>query len=88
MFNQELTRHASRRIQQRAIPVFILDLLERFGAEQRQGKSDHIFFDKCSVRRLKQHFGGSRGLRIIEPWLNIYVVMGDDGSVITVGHRR
>jgi len=82
-----LSRHASVRLQQRAIPPYVLELLERFGSEARCGGASRLFFDKPARRRLARHMGGPRGLRHVEHWLNVYAVIGDNGQVVTVGHR-
>jgi hypothetical protein len=31
--------------------------------------------------------GGRRSLRHVEPWLNVYLVIGDNGNLVTVAHR-
>lgn len=82
-----LTRHAVARLQQRAIPPFVVELLERFGSEMRCGGGDELFFDKAARKRVERYMGGARSLRHIEPWLNVYLVIGDHGRVVTVGHR-
>jgi hypothetical protein len=82
------TAHALRRLQQRAIPQHIVELLERCGSVERCRQADRLFFDKAAKKRLAHHLGGRRGLRIIEPWLSVYAVIGDNGHVVTVGHRR
>ena len=83
-----LTHHAQKRFQQRGIPRFVLDLLERFGSEMRSHGADRLIFDKAALKRLKRHFGGTRGLRVVEPWLDVYAVVADDGSLITVAHHH
>jgi hypothetical protein len=82
------SRHAAIRIQQRAIPPYVVELLERFGAESRCGGADRLYFDKVGRKRLERHLGGHRALRHIEHWLNVYAVVGDNGSVVTVGYRH
>jgi hypothetical protein len=82
-----VTHHASERLQQRAVPPFIIELLERFGSTMRCGGAERLFFDKAARKRLEQHMGGPRSFRHVEPWLNVYVVMGDNGSLVTVAHR-
>ena len=81
------TVHAEQRLQQRAIPPFIVDLLECCGTNTRCGAADRLIFDKAAMRHLRHHLGGKRGLRAIERWLGIYAVIGDDGKVITVAHQ-
>jgi hypothetical protein len=82
-----LTNHARKRLQQRAIPPFILDYLDSFGCSKRCGGSERMFFDKAARRRLAHHLGGEAALQPIERWLGVYAVVGDDGTVVTVGHR-
>jgi hypothetical protein len=81
-----LSRHAQERAQQRAIPLMVVDLLERFGSSMRCGGADRLFFDKRATRRLKQHMG-DRGLKPVERWLRVYAVVGDDARVVTVAHQ-
>jgi hypothetical protein len=78
------TRHAETRVQQRAIPQFVVELLERFGRETRSGGADLLFFDKAAQKRLRRHLG--RSFRSFE-YLDIYAVANDQGRYVTVGHR-
>ncbi len=82
-----LTHHAEARLQQRAIPPFVVDLLERCGSTIRCGGADRLFFDKAARKRLERHLGGARSLRLVEKWLNIYLVISDHGGVVTAGYR-
>ena len=82
-----LTKHATVRTQQRAVPPLISDLLVDYGSSMRHDGADVYFFDKQSRGRLKRALGGHRGLDIIARWLNTYVVLGEDGDVITVARR-
>jgi hypothetical protein len=79
------TYHADTRLQQRAIPRFMVELL--FGSEMRCGGADRPFFDKASIKRLQRHMGGRRSLRHIEPWMSVYIVVGDNGRLVTAAHR-
>lgn len=83
-----LTSHAATRIAQRGIPPLVLDLLCQFGASERCKDADKLFFDKQSRRQLKRYLGGERSLKLLEPWLNTYAVLGDDGKVVTAGQRQ
>jgi hypothetical protein len=84
---ENLSHHAGRRLQQRALPPFVVDLLMGFGAAERCGGAERFFFDKAARKRLRDHFGGKRGLRLVEPFLDTYAVVADDGTVVTVAHR-
>lgn len=82
-----LTKHAAIRLQQRSIPSFVLECLEAFGSSMRCGGADRLFFDKAARRRLRLHLGDRRRLQDVERWLKVYVVIGDDGKVITAARR-
>jgi hypothetical protein len=50
----------------------------------RRGGAERLIFDKKAVKRLlRWHLGGERRLMVVERWLNVYVIIGDDGSVVT-----
>lgn len=80
------TRHARERLQQRAIPPLVVELLEQFGSAARCGAAERLTFDKAARRRVARHLGGERSLRMIEPWLHVYAVVSDSGRLITVAH--
>ncbi len=87
MMTTRLSRHASVRLQQRGIPAFVIELLEACGSEHRCGGAEKLFFDKAARKRLKRYLGGERSLRLVERWLNVYAVVGDNGSVVTTAHK-
>jgi hypothetical protein len=82
------TRHCQERLRQRAIPPLVENLLHEFGTSMRCGGAERLFFDKAARRRLQAHLGGARGLKTLEPWLNVFVVVGDNGKTVTAGHRQ
>jgi hypothetical protein len=82
-----ITQHAAKRMQQRAIPPLIIEMLERFGSAMRCGGAEQLFFDKAARKGLERHLGGPRSLRHVERWLNVYLAIGDNGNLVTVAHR-
>ncbi len=88
MTDARFTAHAARRLQQRATPPFVVELLELCGTESRCRQAERLFFDKAAKKRLKRYLGGGRGLQLVERWLGVYAVIADNGQVITVAHRR
>jgi len=81
-----LSRHASERSQQRAIPEMMIDLLLQFGSSESAGSGiSKVFFDKTSRRRVKAYAGPLAGL--LEQHLDVYAVVSSDMKIITVGHR-
>lgn len=73
-------------MQQRSIPPFVVDLLEICGSERRIRGADRLIFDKAARKRVKRYLGGERGLKMIEQWLSVYAVVGDDGQIVTAAH--
>jgi len=84
----DLTRHAKVRLQQRAIPPIVVELLTRFGTPVRSARAETFIFDQAARKELRRHLGGERSLKLIEPWLDAYLVIADGGPVITVGRRH
>ena len=85
-----LTNHAARRLRQRAVPVHVLDWLDRFGAEAHEpGGVTITFFDK-RARRLLARLAARHERARLDHWLDAYAVEARDGALVTVGwrHRR
>jgi hypothetical protein len=82
------TMHAETRVQQRGIPPMVIDLLMQFGSASRCGGAERLMFDKLALRRLRRHLGGDRGLKLIDRWLNVYAIIGDNGQLVTVAHKH
>jgi hypothetical protein len=79
-----MTKHAKKRQQQRGIPAIVVDLLLDYGTEVKalgQG-TKKCYFDKQARRRLRVYAGHLAPL--FEEYLDCYIVISDDRSVITV----
>jgi hypothetical protein len=74
-------------MRERSIPPAAIELLQCFGSENRCGGAWSLIFDKAARRRLEEHFGERGSLKHIERWLNVYVVVCDNGNVITAARR-
>jgi hypothetical protein len=85
---RSFTKHAHKRLQQRAIPQMVVGLLHQYGSAFRSDGADIIVFDKAAKTRLRRAFGGPRGLKAIENWLDVYLVFSDEGTLVTAGHRH
>jgi len=86
MLDATYTLHARTRAQQRSLPPAIINWLLQFGHETRHNGADVFCFDKQSRKRLMR-FLGATAFRRIEDLLDAYVVVSDDGQILTVGHR-
>ena len=82
-----LTGHAQARVQQRGIPPLILEWLLAYGATKADHRGAEIrYFDRQSRRRL----GNAVGHQVVDRLsglLDTYVVVAENGAVITAGHR-
>ena len=82
-----LTQHAQARMQQRGITLTTLNSLLDYGAQLHDHRGATIvYFDKKAKRRLLRD-SGREVYRVMEKQLNAYAVVGNDGAVVTVGHR-
>jgi len=79
------TKHAQKRLQQRGIPPFIIDLLLDFGECQHQKGGDILYFNTKSKKQLHTYLG-QNGKKLLSEYSDIYAVVSD-GTVITCGHR-
>lgn len=82
-------RHATIRAQQRGIPLFITELLHRYGEIEYDGHGAVVqYFNKYSIRNMERDFGRQPVKRFAE-WFDAYQVVSiTDGHTITVGHRH
>lgn len=84
--NHNMTNHAKKRMQQRSIPKIVLDWLVDFGNSEPAGDGARkYFFDKQSRKQFKKYAGKIYGA--LEQYLNAYVVVASDNSIVTVGIR-
>lgn len=80
------TTHAQTRLQQRGIPGEAVDALLAYGNTRRHHGADIHFLDKQARSRARAALGQRTFCRL-EKALDAYLVVGDDGTVITAAHR-
>ena len=81
------TNHAFIRAQQRSLPPVVVEWLMNFGEEQHLGSGlTRYTFSRRSWRRLEAHLGRV-GLTEQDKVKSAYVIVADDSSVVTIGHR-
>jgi len=81
------TAHAQSRLQQRAIPHEAVETLLAYGERRRRGGADIYFLSKTSRSRVIGALGKERYKRLSRA-LDTYLVMSDDGQLITAAHRH
>ena len=83
----QITNHARARLQQRGIPMPVLDCLLTFGKKVHDHHGAEIlFFDHQARNQIRRTYGEDDFKRL-ESKLDTYAVIGSDGVVLTVGHR-
>jgi len=80
-----LSKHAAKRMQQRAIPEQVIDWLVAYGEIDHQQGAELYFFSKRSRRALARDVS-ARLLRRFDKALDAYLVCAE-GRIATVGHR-
>ena len=82
-----MTRHAEQRSQARSIPNIARHLLLNFGSCKPAGNGAVRYsFDKVTWRDLEREFG-TWPLKKMDQLRRVYMVVGDDGAVITLAYR-
>lgn len=82
-----MTQHAQTRIQQRGIPSSAVDAILAFGCSKRHHGADVYFLDRQSRSRVANSLGRKQYAKI-ERSLDSYLVVSDDGAIITAAHRK
>ena len=78
------TKHFDRRYQQRGITPIVLETLLRYGSARRTlGKAESLTFTKTVLVEIRTDLGKSN-FKACERLKNAYVILSDDGSLITV----
>lgn len=81
------TRHAEIRCRQRGIRPEVVDALMTFGRRRRRHGADVCFMDQDGRRRAEASLGRRQFARIADR-LDTYVVISDEGSIVTAAHRQ
>ncbi len=82
-----ITHHAQTRMQSRSISPEAIDALLMFGEARRRRGADVYYLDRRARSRIEKTLG-REGIKHLEKSLDAYVVVGDDGDIITAAHRR
>ena len=83
-----LSRHATIRASQRAVPPIVREWLEQFGEEEFDGRGGVIRYFSHQSRRKLERIVGRRFVAENQKYLNRYLVeSAKDGAVITTGIR-
>ena len=90
MYGLIYTKHFGQRAQQRSLNSIVVAALLRYG-ESRYSRAgiDSLIFTKAALADIKSDYG-ARIFQMCERFKNTYIIMSDDGVLITVArsHRR
>ena len=82
-----LTHHASTRCRQRGIRSEVIGVLLEFGHRRQRHGAEVCFMDRAARARVSAALGRRAYARIADR-LGAYVVIADDGAVVTAAHRQ
>lgn len=80
-----MTRHAEVRCNQRGIQQDVVDAILKFGREHERNGAFVLFMDKAAHAKARKVLG-KQYARIADR-LNVYLIVGDDGSIVTAAQR-
>lgn len=80
-----LSEHAKKRRQQRSIPEAVIDLLLDFGDETHLGSGVTSFSFRKKSWKCAAKYLGARA-KCFERYRSCYVVVADNGTIITVAY--
>ena len=83
----ERTEHADKRHQARATLPLWESLILDHGTRVRSHGADVVFLDKAARKRIRREVGGDRGMRVFDRYWASYLVVADDGRIVTTGFR-
>ncbi|MBV9783710.1 MAG: hypothetical protein JO264_07800 [Acidisphaera sp.] len=81
------TLHGDEQHRRRATLGLFEALVLDHGTRVRSHGADIVFLDKAARKRLRREIGGERGMRVFDRYWNAYLVVADDGRIITTGRR-
>ncbi|MGE0718216.1 MAG: hypothetical protein AB7P02_22405 [Alphaproteobacteria bacterium] len=80
------TQHAAVRCRQRGIRPEVIDVLLTFGRRRHRHGAEVCFMDKPGRDHARRALGSAYA-RIVDR-LDAYVVLADDGAIVTAAPRR
>ena len=81
------SQHAQARHQGRATNTIIEEWVLAYGTRVRSHGAEVAFIDKAARKRLRHALGGERAVRLLERHWDTYLVLADDGRIVTTSHR-
>ncbi len=81
------SNHARHRCRQRGISGEVVGVLLDFGRRRHRHGAEVCFMDKAARTRARRVMGASAYARIVDR-LDSYVVVGEDGLILTAAQRH
>ena len=83
---QQFTTHAQIRSQQRGISSEAVDVVLRYGSVQRVRDGRSYYMDRQAHQRARRAPESDQYRRHSDR-LNFYIIVGDDGEIVTIAHN-
>lgn len=80
------THHAQARMQQRGITLEPTAVIQTYGTARFRDGAEVIFMDK-KARKAARAAMGEKAYAKVADHLDSYLVMADDGAIVTCAHR-
>ena len=83
-----LSRHATVRAQQRALPLELLEIVLTYGSRSPAGGGAEIVrLTLGAICELAAELNPAIWRRHFDRLASVYLIIGSDGTLVTVGHR-
>ncbi|MCW3781563.1 hypothetical protein [Defluviimonas salinarum] len=82
---QQLTHHAEARCQQRSISAKLRDVIYAYGSESRSRRAACFWLDRRALELATDDLGSHAG-KWLERHMGAFLVVSDEGAVITAAH--
>lgn len=81
-----MTRHAEHRRIQRNIPTDVVEAIYAFGRPRHALGAVSFTFDRNAIIHAAD--GDSRVAKMLERYVNAYLIVGDNGRIVTVARSE
>lgn len=82
-----LSHHAQQRLQQRAIPALVIEILLDHGVVEHSKRGLEMLYLTKKGKHAAMMQMKAAGMRHSDHYLNAFLIESSDGNIVTVGHR-
>jgi hypothetical protein len=82
-----MSKHAQKRAQSRSVPIYMIEQLLQYGAEQSSRRATKIYVDRQCLDEMREDLGKAQYAKVEGKLRKVYAVRSRDGVIITTGYR-